>query len=142
MVAAAPLGNVMEQAAQVSDFGFLEVLHDAAAMRVLMIEAGESEAAQVADDKQRVLIDRVGMEQVVLHAPHDAAKRRDVEAENAIQVHAPQLVRDTFRRSENRQEQAVVPRVLPKFLVDQVQVAFDQADREGADAANLGILLQ
>ena len=43
---------------------------------------------------------------------------------------------------ENRQEQPVVARVLPELLVDQVQVAPNQADRPGADAADVGVLLQ
>jgi hypothetical protein len=34
-------------------------------------------------------IDRVGVEQVVLHPADDAAERRDVAAEHAVQVHAP-----------------------------------------------------
>ncbi len=36
----------------------------------------------------------------------------------------------------------MVTRVLSKFLIDQVQVAFDQADRRCADTANIRVLLQ
>ncbi len=50
---------------------------------------------------ERVRIDGVGVEQVVLHAPDDAAEGRDVAAEHAVQVHAAQLVRDAERRAQD-----------------------------------------
>ena len=142
MIAAAALGDVVEQAAQVGDLGLLERLHNLRAVRELVVKAGQRETAQVAHDKQRVLVHGVGMEQVVLHAADDAAERRDVEPQHAIQVHAPQLVGYPFRRTQDRQEQAVITRVLPEFVVDEVEVALDQADRERADAADFLVLLQ
>ena len=46
-----------------------------------------------------------------------------VEAEDAVQVHPPQLVGDAFRRAQDLEEQAMIARILPELLVDQVQVA-------------------
>ena len=68
---------------------------------ILVIESRQCEAPQVADDEQRVFVDRVGVKQVVLHATDDAAERRDVEAEHAVQVHAAQFVGDAFRRAQD-----------------------------------------
>ena len=142
VITAASLGNVMKQAAQIRNLGLCEALHDAAAMWVFMIESSESETSQVADDKKRMFVDRVGMKQVVLHASDDAAERRYIQAEHAVQIHAPQFVCHPLRRAQDGKEQTVVSRVLPKLLIDQVQAALDQAHRVGTDTANLGVLLQ
>ena len=107
-----------------------------------MVVARDGEAAQVAHDEQRVRIDRVGVEQVVLHAPDDAAEGGDVAAEHAVGVHAPQLVRHPDRRAQDLEEQAVMARVLAELLVDQPQVARHRAHGRGAHAANLRVLLQ
>ena len=55
------------------------------------------EAAQVAHHHQDVLVDRVDVEQVVLHLADDAAEHRQVAAEDAVLVHAAQLVHDAAR---------------------------------------------
>jgi hypothetical protein len=83
----------------------------------------DRQAPQVAHHEQRVRIHRVGVEQVVLHAADDAAEGRDVAAEHAVVVHAPQLVGDAARRAQDLQEQAVIARVLAELLIDQPQVA-------------------
>ena len=107
-----------------------------------MIESRQREAPQVAHDEQRVLIDRVGMEQVVLHAANDAAEGRNVEPQYAVEIHSTQFMRHAFRRAKNGKEQTVIARVLPKLLVNKVQVSLDQADRIRADAADVRVLLQ
>ena len=107
-----------------------------------MIVARECETPQVADYEERVLVDRVRMEEVILHAAYDSAERGYVKPEYPVQVHAAQFVGYAFRRTQNRQEQPVVARVLAELLVDQVQVAPDEADRVSADAAKVGDLLQ
>ena len=68
------------------------------------------------------------MEQVVLHASDDAAESGDVAAEHAVEVHAPQFVRDADGRAQDLEEQAVVARMLAEFLVDQPQMARDLTD--------------
>ncbi len=142
VIAAASLRDIVKKARQVGDFRLFQRLHDAAAVREFVIEAGQRETPQVADHEQRVFVDRVGMEQVVLHAAHDSAERGNVQPQDAVQVHAAQFVGHAGRRAQDRQEQPVVARILAELLVDQVQVAPDQADRPGADAADVGVLLQ
>ena len=109
--------------------------------RELVVVLRHRQAPQIADDEQRVRIDRVGVEQVVLHAADDAAERRNVAAEHAVQVHAPQLVRDADRRAQDLEEQAVIARMLAELLVDQPQVPRQLADGRGAHAADLRVLL-
>ena len=82
------------------------------------------------------------MEQVVLHAPDDAAERRNIKSQDAIQVHAPEFVGYALGSAQDGQKQAVISRVLPEFLVNQMQIALDQAHRIGTDTTNVRVLLQ
>ena len=100
------------------------------------------QASQVADHEQRVRIDGIGMEQVVLHATDDAAECGDVPAQHAVVVHAAQFVGHAHRRAEDFQEQAVVARVLAELLVDQPQVPRHEAHRRGTHAEHVRVLLQ
>ena len=102
----------------------------------------QRQAAQVAQHEQRVRVDGVRVEQVVLHAADDAAEGRDVAAEHAVGVHAPQLVGHARGRAQDLEEQAVVARVLAELLVDEPQILVDGADGRGAHALDLGVLLQ
>ena len=62
MIAAATLGNVMKQSGQISDFGFLQRLHDVRAEREFVIESRKRKTAKIADDEQGMCIDRVTCE--------------------------------------------------------------------------------
>ena len=137
VVAAAALGDVVEQRREVGDLRALERRHQPRHLGQLVLEAGQGEAAQVAQHEQDVRVHRVGVEQVVLHAADHAAERRDVTTEHAVQVHAAQLVRDAGRRAQQLEEQPVVARVLPELLVDEPEVAAQQADRRRAHAADV-----
>ena len=87
-------------------------------------------------------VDRVSVEQIVLHAADDAAERRNVEPEHAVGVHALQRARDALRRAQDVEEQPVVARVLAKLLVDEPQVLLDERDRARVDAAQIEVLLE
>ena len=79
-------------------------------MRVLRLD----EAAQIADHHQDVLVDRVDVEQVVLHLADDAAEHRQVAAENAVLVHASQLMRDAARLAQDVDEARAIVRIAAK----------------------------
>ena len=100
---------------------------------------GSARRRRLRTHEQDVRVDGVGVEQVVLHAADDAAERRDVAAEHAVQVHAPQFVRDADRRAQQLEEQPMIARVLAELLVDQPEVAAQQADRRRAHAAELRV---
>ncbi len=142
VIAAAALGDVVKERREVGEFLARQRLHDLAQGRELVVELRHREAAQVAHHEQRVRIHGVGVEQVVLHAPDHAPERGDIAAEHAVEIHAAQLVRDADRCAQDLHEQAMVARVLPEFLVDERDVRADQADRLGAHAAQLRVLLQ
>ncbi len=142
VIAAAALGDVVEQRREVGDLELGQLLHDGRELRQLVVVLRQRQPPQVAEHEQRVRVDRVGMEQVVLHAPDDAAEGRDVAAQHAVGVHAPQLVRHAGRRAQDLEEQAVIARVLAELLVDEPQVLADGADGRGAHALHFGVLLQ
>src|SRR5690606_41679572 len=56
----------------------LEIRYELAGQGVFLRVLRHSEAAQIADHHQCVLIDRVGMEQVVLHLADDAPEYRQI----------------------------------------------------------------
>ena len=141
VVAAASLGDVVEQRREQHDLRPRQRLHEPREVGELVLEARQREAPQVAHHEQRVRVHGVGVEQVVLHAADDAAEGRDVAAEHPVEVHAPQFVRDAGRRAQELEEQPVIARVLAELLVDQPQVPAERADGRGAHAAQLRVLL-
>ena len=100
MVAAPALGNVVKQAGQIQDLRLFLVLHHAAAFREFVIEAAKRKAPQIADDEQSVLVDRISVEQVILHAADDSAEGGNIQAEHTIKIHASQFVGDAFGRAQ------------------------------------------
>jgi hypothetical protein len=139
---AAALGDVVEQRCDVQPPGTLETGHQLTAERVLVGVLVHRESAQVAHDHQDVLVDRVDMEQVVLHATDDAPKRRQVAAEHRPLVHSPQHARDAPGLLEQFQEQCAVGRLAPEARIDPGSGMPDRAQRRGGHAGDLGMLLQ
>ncbi len=142
VVAAAALGDVVEQGRKIGDLLARQRLHDLAQHRKFVVEPRDSQAAQIADDEQRVRVHRIGVEQVVLHATDDAAECRNIAAEDAVQIHAAQFMCHPDGRAENLHEEAMVARILPEFLIDEPDMRADQADGFGAHAAQFRMLLQ
>src|SRR5262245_33165114 len=73
-------------------------------------------------------IDRVGVEQVELHLPHDAAEFSQVVAKDAVTTHVAQLLRHADWAAQNLQERLLVLSVRTKSVVHQVSVVANQAD--------------
>ena len=101
MIAAATLGDIVKQTRQIQHFLALEVGDQPRAQRVLVRMLRLGEAPQVAHHHQDVLVDRVDVEQVVLHLADDASERRQVLAEHVVQIHPPQRVREAARLAEH-----------------------------------------
>ena len=141
MVAAPALREVVKQPGEEQHLAPLEVRHQARAQRVLVRVLRLGEPAQVADHHQDVLVDRVHVEQVVLHLPDDAAERRQVVPEDVVEVHAPQLVDDAAGRAEELDEALPVRRVLAERGVDAVAVAPQRAQRPRRHAGQLAVAL-
>jgi hypothetical protein len=72
VVAAAALGDVVEQRGHVQQVGACPTCGQLRAERVLVRVLGDEEAPHIAQHHQDVLVHRVDVEQVVLHLPDDA----------------------------------------------------------------------
>ena len=141
VVAAAALGDVVEERGDVQQPAALEAAHQLAAQRILVRELGHGEAPQVAHHHQDVLVDGVDVEQVVLHLADDAAERRQVAAEDAVLVHAPQLVHDAARLLQDVQEQQRASTGSRRNArIDAASRAPQRAQRARGHAAQLGVL--
>ena len=111
------------------------------AERVLVRVLRLGEAAQVADHHQDVLVDRVHVEQVVLHLPDDPAEHRQVLAEDPVEVHPAQLVQQSALGVEHRDEARAVGRIAAERRVDQLPVAPQRAQRARGHALQLAVPL-
>jgi hypothetical protein len=96
VVAAAALGDVVEQRRQVQQPRLRKVGHQLAAERVFVRMLGHREAAHIAHHHQDVLVHRVDVEQVVLHLADDLAEVGQVAAQHRHVVHAAQRVDDAL----------------------------------------------
>ncbi len=142
MVAAAALGDVVEEAGEKQRLLVLEVGDEPRAERIFVRMLRFGEPAQVPDHHQDVLVHRVDVEEVVLHLPDDAAQHRQVLAENAEQVHPAQLVRKATGLAEDLHEARAVAGVAPECDVDPAPLAPQRPQRPRAHPDQLGRALQ
>ncbi len=141
VVAAAPLRDVVEQRGDVEQPGALEIAHQFAAAGEFVCMLGHRETAQIAHDHQDVLIDRVDVEEVVLHAPDDAAKRRQIVTEDRPLVHPAQFVHQAARRLQDLQEQGTMVRIAPEGGIDARARIPQGTQGRRSDAGQLRVLL-
>ena len=73
-----PLAMSWYQTGDIEQFRLRQLLHDRAVFRVPLGELGKKKPPQVAHHEQDMLIDGVGVEQVVLHPADDMAEFRQV----------------------------------------------------------------
>ena len=142
VVAAAPLGDVMKEGRHDQQPGRLEIAHQLAAERVLVHVLGHHEAAQVAHHHQRVLVDRIDVEEVVLHPAHDVSEGGEIASQHRPLVHQPQRVGDAGRGLQDGQEAGAVDRVVPVGAVDAEARMPEGAQRAHRHAVERTVLLQ
>jgi hypothetical protein len=140
VVATAALGHVVEQRGHVQQPGLVPVGRQLRAERVLVGMLGDEEAPHVAQHHQDVLVHRVHMEQVVLHAADDAAEHPQVAAQHRGLVHQPEGVGDALRLTQQVHEQLAVDGVAPERRVHHVAGVVQRpqrARRQPLDARRL-----
>ena len=118
MIAAAAFGDVVEEGPEVEHLGLVELLHELRQERVLVVEARDAEAPQVPNHHEDVLVHGVDVEEVVLHLADDAAEFRQIPAEDAVLIHAPELVHDAARLLQDVHEHEARELVLPETGID------------------------
>ncbi len=97
MVAAAAFGDIVEQRGDIEHPGLREIGHQLATERIFVRMLRHCKSAQVANYHQDMLVDRVHMEQVMLHLADDAAEIGQVASQDAHLVHAPQRMGQPLR---------------------------------------------
>ncbi len=139
MVAAAALGDVVEQRRDIEQPGLVPVQRELRAERVFVRVLGDEEAADVAQHHQDVLVDRVDVEQVVLHAPDDAPEDPQVAPEHRGLVHQPQRMGlAAVAVLQDLHEAAPVGRVAPERRVHQPARVVERAQRARRQALDAG----
>ena len=131
----------MKQTGDIEHFLVLEIGDESRAQRILVRMLRLGEAPQVADHHQDVLVHRVDVEEVVLHLSNDPAERRQVLAQNAEQVHAAELVRQTAWLAEHLQKARAIRGIAPKCDVDPMPFAPERPQRTRGHSGELGVPL-
>ncbi len=108
VVAAAALGNVMEQAGQQQQLRLAQARPHFVRDREALVGTAAGEQADVAQDHQRVLVDGVDMEQVELHAPADLGERGNPLAKHAQPRHARKRVDRALATQQGKEVLACV----------------------------------
>ncbi len=142
MVAAAALGDVVVEPGDVEQLRLGQILGDVGGDRKALRVGLVGQPAHVAHHLDGVGVDRIDVEQVVLHLADDAAEFRQVAAEDSVAGHALQLVGQIALAFEQAYEQVVVARIVSKAVVHPPLVGENVADRGGADTTQLGVLAE
>jgi len=116
MIAAAPLGDVVEQRRQQDALGPPCRLEQIRGQRELRTRRGVGETSDVAQHANRVLVHGVGMEQVVLHASDDAPERGQQRGEHAVPVHPRQHLHGGRTAPQQREERIEHVRIVGEGL--------------------------
>ena len=87
VIAAAALADVVKQGGQIQNPRLVPACGQLGAERIFVGMLGHEEAPHIAQHHQNMLIHRIDVEQVMLHLPHDAAKRPKVATQHRGLVH-------------------------------------------------------
>ncbi|EKD98584.1 MAG: hypothetical protein ACD_23C00356G0002 [uncultured bacterium] len=117
MVAAAAFADVVKKGRHIQNPGFVPASGKLRAKRVFMRVLGHEETAHVAQHHQDVLVHRIHMEQVMLHLPHDAAKRPQIAPQHRGLVHQPHGMRDARGLLQDAHEGGAVDWVAPEGAI-------------------------
>jgi len=122
------LAYVVVQRGDIQQYGFTQASRYPARYRETRLEVRVKETSTIFHDLQGMGIHGVGVEQVVLHLAHDATEFRQVNTQNAVACHAPELSRHFVGRIHDSEESIPVTLIGTKSVVDQVAVIADLAD--------------
>ena len=89
VVAATPLGNVVEQGTQVEQFRPVKIRHELAGQRQFVRQCRHGKPSHITQHGEDVFVHGVDVEQVVLHLADDATEGRNVAAKQAVTMHGP-----------------------------------------------------
>ena len=132
MVAAAALGDVVQQHREIEHRPRQDLVHHVRRQRVIFLEAARLDLRQQADGADGVLVDSVRVVHVVLGLRHDAPEVRHEAAEHARLVETPERRLRVLARRQHLHEEAVGLWIAAQ-LVEQADILRDQPQRRGMD---------
>ena len=132
MIAAAPLGDVVQQHRAVKRAPRLDTVNDVAGDGHFLGELALADAVDDADREDGVLVDGIDVIHVVLHLGHDASEIRHESPEHAGLVKPPKRDLGIVFGGQHLDEKTVRFRVVAD-RIDQPQAVGDGAQRLGVD---------
>src|SRR3954465_11947683 len=111
MVSSSALCDVVIERGDIEKPGMFEAADELACKGEFMPELWHGEASQVSKHHEDMLVNRVYMEQVVLHLADDPAEFRHVSAENPVLVHPSEFMDDPPRLLKDLEKEQAVDRV-------------------------------
>ena len=142
MVAAAALGDVVEQAGKIQQLRLGQLCVHLVAARAFVDMSLEGEATHVADHHQDMFVHRIHMKQIELHQAGDGMECRQIARQNAVSVHTSRSVGQAVALAEYLDEQCPGADVVAQPSVDQVAMSAYEANGAGAHTLQLRVLLQ
>ena len=133
MVAAAALGDVVQQHRAIERAARADLVDDAVGQRVIALELTLLDPREQADRADRVLVHRIVVVHVELHLRVDPAEIGNEAAEHARLVEPAQDHLGIVAAGQQVDEQRVGARVLAGIGIDQPRVAADHAHGLGVD---------
>ena len=133
MIPAPSLGDVVKQQPEIERPARFDLLHGLAGERHLVIEEPQFDPVEDAEGEDGVFVHGIDVIHVVLHLGDDAAEIGNEPAEHTGFVHAPEHEFGVVGRRQDFHEQPVGLGVVPEIVVDQPEIARDQAQRLGMD---------
>ncbi len=140
VIAAPPLGDVMEQGGDTEQLRFAQSGEDLVTERVTLATGRIGELMNVLEQPVGVLIHRVGVEHVELHLADDQVPLGQIGGEDAVFVHQGERQADAVGVAQQRHKQATaVGQVLQPAVQFAARLA-QLAQGGRVDARNLGML--
>ena len=123
MVAAAALGDVVQQHRDVEHAPRRDLLDDRGRQRMILLELAALDRRKQADRADRMLVDRIMVVHVELHLRDDPAEVGNEAAEHAGLVHPAQHRLGLVDAGQHFHEQRVGARIVADLAIDQRGVA-------------------
>ena len=136
VIAPLPFGNIMKKGSQIQDPRALKLRGDVLALRNLLGELGHKKAPHIRHNQQDVLIDGIGVHQIVLHLPHGGGKAGQIVRQKAAGIHAPQQPRDASGRLQAAQKRLAAADIGAKICANLRLHTVKSAQRVCAKAHN------
>ena len=87
MVTAASLCDIVEKGGQIESVLLEKRLHQDTALRQFIVVLGYIHPSEIPHNEKKVCIDRVDMEEIMLHLSDDLSKSREIGTKDSISIH-------------------------------------------------------